>query len=340
MSVFQRRLDLLDFIPRYPRKVSSRHLLDLLEGNGHENLTMRTIQRDLEAIEKLGLFGLEVDKRSKPFGWSINLNWKKLNISLMDANSALAFATLNQVADTLLPDSTLTDLKPYFDKAQTIIANEQSPLISHWKNSVALISTPSPVIVPPTEPDVLKQIKQAIFHKKQISAELRRYLITNQKPIWKHYSQINPLGLIQKDNVTTLVCTIGSFHQKVYKLPLAYIKNVELKTQAVVEPEHFDFEHIKQSYHKTNSSNNVIKLEMFVKKTSYLVLSNGKLSDDQSLTETDDPEQLKLSATVSDSPQLRAFLRGLGNNIEVLAPNTLRSYFKDLALAYIQKYAH
>lgn len=166
MLSFQRRLDLLDHIPRYPNKISTRQLLDLLEANGHENLIIRKVQRDLEAIEALGMFGLEVDKRSKPYGWSINLNWKKLNISLIDANSALAFSTLKEVAGTLLPESTLDDLSAYFDKADVIINSEKSPLISHWKNSVALINSNNPVSLPLPDEEALSKIKQAIYFKK------------------------------------------------------------------------------------------------------------------------------------------------------------------------------
>ncbi len=165
MLSFQRRLDLLDHIPCYPQKVSTRQLLDILEANGHENLIMRKVQRDLEAIETLGMFGLEVDKRSKPYGWSINLNWKKLNISLMDPNTALAFSTLKEVAGTLLPESTLDDLSDYFEKADVIINSEKSPLISHWKKSVALINRKNPVTLPLPDKESLSKIKQAIFHK-------------------------------------------------------------------------------------------------------------------------------------------------------------------------------
>lgn len=40
----------------------------MLESNGHEDLTIRKVQRDLGSIEKLEILGLEVDKRSKNHG--------------------------------------------------------------------------------------------------------------------------------------------------------------------------------------------------------------------------------------------------------------------------------
>jgi hypothetical protein len=335
---FQRRLDLLDHIPRYPNKISTRQLLNLLEANGHENLIIRKVQRDLEAIEALGMFGLEVDKRSKPYGWSINLNWKKLNISLMDANSALAFSTLKEVAGTLLPESTLDDLSAYFEKAEVIINSEKSPLISHWKNSVALINSNNPVSLPLPDKEVLTKIKKAIFHKKQMSADLKRYLLPNKGPIWKQYQHINPLGLIQREYVVTLICSIGSFHQKIYKFPIAFIKDVEIDDVDVNVPKHFNFEQTKNSYFRSNVSHKEISLSLLARKDSYFVMSNGKFSDNQITIETENSDMVKISATVEDNPKLRAFLRGLGNTIEVLEPSSLRRYFKELAQELLTKY--
>jgi len=335
---FQRRLDLLDHIPRYPNKISTRQLLDLLEANGHENLIIRKVQRDLEAIEALGMFGLEVDKRSKPYGWSINLNWKKLNISLMDANSALAFSTLKEVAGTLLPESTLDDLSAYFDKAEVIINSEKSPLISHWKNSVALINSNNPVSLPLPDEEALSKIKQAIYFKKQISADLKRYLLPNKEAIWKRYQHVNPLGLIQRENIVTLICSLGSFHQKIYKFPIAFIKGVEIDDVDVKVPKHFNFEQIKNSYFRSNVKHKEISLSILARKDSYFVMSNGKFSDNQTTIETENSEIVKISATVEDNPKLRAFLRGLGNTIEVLEPSSLRQYFKELAQELLTKY--
>ena len=44
----------------------------------------------------------------------------------MDSNTALAFSTLEQLGQSLLPESTLDELAAYFDKAQTILKNQQT----------------------------------------------------------------------------------------------------------------------------------------------------------------------------------------------------------------------
>lgn len=338
MSSFQRKLDLLEHIPRAPRKVSTRQLLNFLEADGHENLIIRKIQRDLESLEQLGLFGIESDKRSKPYGWSINLNWKKLNLSLMDANSALAFATLQEVAHELLPETTLDELAPYFEKAQTIINNEASPLISHWKRSVGLINHDKLISLPEVDKNALSTIKKAIYHKKQIHADLKRYLISNQAAIWKHYHHINPLGLILREKEMTLVCSFGSFHKKVYKFPIAFIKNVALTNEPCILLDSYDFDKIKNSYISTNNTHNTISLSILIRKDSTFILSNASLSPDQTIELTKEPGIVKLKATVASTPKLKTFLRGMANNIEVLEPVELREYFKKLSRNMLKKY--
>jgi hypothetical protein len=112
----------------------------------------------------------------------------------MDSNSALAFSTLKEVAKELLPVSALDDLLAYFIKDQTIIESKKSPLISHWKRSVALITSNNSVSLPMPDKHALSKINQTNFHKKQINPNLKRYIVSNQDPIWKNYKKINPLG--------------------------------------------------------------------------------------------------------------------------------------------------
>jgi len=119
---------------------------------------------------------------------------------------------------------------------------------------------------------------------------------------------------------------------------MAFIKNVSIDNVAVAAPQGYDFEKIKNSYFTSNASNKDISLSLLVRKDSYFVLSNGKFSDDQQIEETNNADLVKITATVADTPKLRAFLRGLGNAIEVLEPPLLRKYFKSLALDLLAKY--
>ena len=309
----------------------------IIEGAGGLMVPLNDKDLIIDLIQELDI---EVVLVSQNYLGSINhtllslesLKVKKLKVYL------LAFSTLKEVAGTLLPESTLDDLSPYFEKAEVIINSEKSPLISHWKNSVALVNSNNPVSLPLPDKEALTKIKKAIFHKKQMSADLKRYLLPNKNPIWKRYHHINPLGLIQRENVVTLICSIGSFHQKIYKFPIAFIKDVEIDDIEAKAPKHFDFKRVKDSYLSSNVPHKEVLLSLLARKDSYFVMNNCKFNESQVTVETDNLEMVKITATVENTPKLRAFLQGLGNSIEVLEPSSLRAYFKELAQELLIKY--
>jgi len=68
-----------------------------------------------------------------------------------------------------------------------------------------------------------------------------------------------------------------------------------------------------------------------VNNNALFLLHGYRLSDDQVITPSNQADKSRLTATVEDTNKLRAFLRGLGDNIEVIAPQKLRQYFKALS---------
>lgn len=326
MSAFQRKLDILQFVPTAPRKVSSRQIFVNLQNCGHDNIDMRTIQRDLVNLEKVGLFGLEVDKRSKPYGWFINASFKKLNVSLMDGNTALAFKVLEQSGATL-PNSTVKELHPYFVKATQILEQDNESLLTHWLKSVTDAQLPHPLLPPEIDATCFERLKTAIFFKKQISADIKRFFDGGNTMLWKHYDRVNPMGLIKQDGRQLFVCSFGSLHKRRYALPLQFIKNV-----VVTENE------CQQSYPEGDDTPLIplyreqeIKLTLLVKNNALFLLHGYKLAENQTICQSSTPDKSLLTATVKDTNKLRAFLRGLGDNIEVIAPAKLRDYFCELS---------
>lgn len=75
---FQRQVTLLSLIPRAPRKISVN------EFEPHQDASKRAAQWDLKAMCEMGTFGLRLDDRSKPYGWSIESCWRRLTLDLMD----------------------------------------------------------------------------------------------------------------------------------------------------------------------------------------------------------------------------------------------------------------
>jgi predicted DNA-binding transcriptional regulator YafY len=81
-----RHLLILQNLPEYPSKVTTRNLLDMLDREGI-HATMRMVQRDLDSLSSMGIFGIDADKSSKPAGWYWLRNARKLQIPYMDINT-------------------------------------------------------------------------------------------------------------------------------------------------------------------------------------------------------------------------------------------------------------
>ncbi len=174
MSAFQRKLDILQFVPSAPRKVSSRQIFENLQNCGHHNIDMRTVQRDLVSLENIGLFGLDVDK------------------------PALAFKVLEQSGATL-PNSTLKEMQLYFAKASQVLEQDSDSLLTNWLRSVADSQVSQPLIPPEIDATSFERLKSAIFFKKQISADIKRIFSGGNEMVWKHYDRVNPMGLVKQD---------------------------------------------------------------------------------------------------------------------------------------------
>ena len=101
-----RHNSILDCIPSSPKSTSVKELQATLSKSGFD-LSSRMLQRDLQSLYEQGCFGLEKDTRSKPFGWSINAQWRGGNSKVMSTEVAEHYLLLEQ----LLPQSVPSDVK-------------------------------------------------------------------------------------------------------------------------------------------------------------------------------------------------------------------------------------
>src|SRR5512137_233563 len=108
MDVLMRQLLMLDMIPRQPRKISTSELKSRLEEEGYQ-VSLRTIQRDLERFSGIGHFGIGSDDH-KPAGWYWLPTAGCIEIPRMDPPTALTFKLVNSHLVRLLPPACLEHL--------------------------------------------------------------------------------------------------------------------------------------------------------------------------------------------------------------------------------------
>lgn len=102
----QRHFSILELVPKAPSSISTQQLQKKLVERGFE-FPIRMLQRDLQSLYEQGCFGLEKDTRSKPYGWSINAQWRGGNAKVMSSEVAEHYLLLEQ----LLPQSVPNDVK-------------------------------------------------------------------------------------------------------------------------------------------------------------------------------------------------------------------------------------
>lgn len=339
MHSFQRRLDIINLIPKSPKSISSTEIRERLAQYGYYNLCPRTIQRDLVEIEKIGIFGVEPDETTKPYRWAVNSSWRHLSLSFMDANIAIAFATLKRVSSSLLPDHINEELADYFEQANNILQNESKHALEDWLNSVAFLNDYQPIIPPKIDVTVLSELKKAVFDKKKISCEIKRQLDLDKVAVWKTYDQVNPLGLVWQGQLPFFVCSYGQLDNSYYLVPVSRIRNIIRTDELCFVPKSLDINRIKLKKRNNKSYlNKEMKLVLKARKDSSFVLYDAQLSKDQTITASNDPLYVTITTTVIDTPEIRKLVKSFGSSLEVLEPEYLRKhlkeYYKELASIY------
>ena len=134
--------------------------------------------------------------------------------------------------------------------------------------------------------------------------------------------ELNPLGLVFKGGVAYLVCTFWQYTD-VRQVVLHRVHRAEVLEAPAIVPEGFDLDRYIQEGEFSYPVGEPIRLEAVFSHGAAFHLHDTPLSADQVLTELDH-ERVLLRATVENTAELRWWLLGFGELVEVLAPADLR----------------
>ncbi len=320
-----RQWALLKAIPRH----SQATIADLHRKLAEQGFTVskRTIERDLLALESV--FPLRPNKKSKPYGWRWDPVAKVMDIPGMDPPLALSFKLVEQYLERLMPRSTLAHLESHFSRANEVLAQARGPLKS-WTEKVRVIPRGQRLREPMMQPGVLDSVYEALLQEMQFKTRYR-----TKSGQQKEYV-VHPLGLVLRDQVAYLVCTLFTYSD-VVQLVLHRMLAVELLTERAVRPAGFDLETYIRNHHFDYPEGGQVTLEALFEPEAAQHLSETWLSDDQHL-ETAPDGRIRVRATVADTQQLRWWLLGFGDRVEVVAPIELREEFRRIAEQQLRRY--
>ncbi|QGM21755.1 WYL domain-containing protein [Spiribacter sp. 2438] len=302
-------------IPRHPRKVTVRELLDYLRDQGYTT-TERTIQRDLNRLSGQ-IFGLMQDDRSRPHGWCWGRDAVQMDIPGMEPQTALAFKLAEHFSGRLMAPSTRSSLEPYFRQAEQVLAETPSP-VSAWPEKIQSTTRGQSLIPPAVDAGILHVVYDGLFNDRQFRARYQRRYDGEVRDY-----VISPLGIVFRDGVVYLVCQRNG-QDEVVHLAMHRFLEAEGLDEPVHRPADFDLsDYVHRGGLNFKLSEEPLAITLRVTAETAVHLEETPLSEDQRMTAEVDARR-QLTATVPDTAQLRWWLMGLGDQAEVIAPDALR----------------
>ncbi|MET6759908.1 MULTISPECIES: WYL domain-containing protein [unclassified Pseudoalteromonas] len=305
-----RYLTLLEYIPISPLSISVKQLQDDLSQRGVE-LSTRMLQRDLQSLYEQGCFGLEKDTRSKPYGWSINAQWRGGNAKVMSSEVAEHYLLLEQ----LLPQSAPIDVKQSVHIKAEQALKRVNGHVPEWFSTL-----PKPSLKVNIDNQLVAQIEHAIKHKRAVSTELYRVLYDEAH--WLKFAELSFYNLVEQGGVLMAEFMVGSLHDKCYQMPVYRIRNVHVLQKNRREP---SAEQLKTLRSAINKCMNQECIELIVKAPKHSAVNQGfielgELTDKQSI----DEKNVLLTYQTIDTEQLTDELLKCAHWLEVIKPEKLR----------------
>lgn len=318
-----RQWEMLRLIPRYPKKITARDVREFLARRGFD-VTKRTIERDLQALSEV--FPLVSDEREKPYGWSWQKDAPCFDLPRLTSTEALGLKLLEKYLNPLLPASAVDQLKPHFKAAGEVLNSApRRPKAASWLGKVGTAPDAQPLLAPKVDAAIQRTVYEALLDDRQITVEYAR---RGQNGPVKY--TLHSLAVVQRGAVTYLVATVFDYKEpRIFALHR--IRKATMLDDACKRLEGFDLEEYTKAGAFGWGSEKTLKLEAVFDRGAVEHLYETPLSADQRFVPLDE-DRTKLYATVTDTPQLRWWLLGFGELVEVVKPEKLRKELGQTAL--------
>ena len=203
---------MLRHLPRHPRKVDAATLARVLAESGFE-VSRRSVERDL--IKLSSVFPLVCDDQHKPYGWSWMAHAGSFDLPAMDVHTALAFRMAAQHLAGALPEVTRDYLTPHFDRAQAVLDGLDGNQLSRWPDKVRVLPSGQQLLPPLIQREVLENVQAGLLAERALDIVYRKRGEQEPKTYVAH-----PQGLVWRDAVGYLLCTLRDYDQPLVQLLL------------------------------------------------------------------------------------------------------------------------
>lgn len=323
MDTLLRHWHMLRRIPRFPRKISTGELEASLDAAGYPT-SRRTIQRDLD---KLSVEFPLVTDGNKPSGWSWQADAEIFDVPGMDTSTALTFRMVDTYLSRLLPKGCLATLAPHLRRADAMLQQLEGGGLKSWPGKVRIVQRTQPLRPPSIAADVMVTVYEGLFHDRQFLGVYRSRGENESREF-----VVNPLGLIICDPIIYLAATLWEYPD-VRLLALHRFESARLLMDGCRRPAGFNLDDYLESgalEFPVAREGGEIRLSIRMAADVARHLRESPLCSDQRFGRELEGFVM-ISGTVADTQQLRWWLLGFGDKVEVLEPAALRREFAGIA---------
>lgn len=305
--------DIISRLPRAPEKRSIPDLHKRLAAAGHQ-ITARSLQRRLISLAKT--YPIASDERSKPYGWSIMAD-TKLAMGELSVQEAVALKLGESHLRETMPADLLEDLKGYFAQAESKL--KHASLYAAWLKKIRVVPANQPL----QKPVVARNI-HANAYEGVLKGLVLDVVYQGSSGKAKRYD-IHPLAIVVRGNVTYLVARF-SWASDVSLMALHRFRSISLTDEPIAAFE-FDLDSFVEDGWMgfAPEGEQVVRLRFYEGAGAHL--AHTPVSSEQQLTEIEDGEH-ELTVLLPITEQLKWWLLGFGDRVEVLTPPSLRDEFK------------
>lgn len=315
-DTLSRLLELLKAIPHH-RWATTNELREHLAGLGFD-VNVRSVQRDLKELQES--FPLEQNDKGRPHGWRWSTEAAG-GIASIGAAEALMLVLVQRHIQEALPASMLEGFDPLFARARQRL-DRMGPRAgaTRWPDKVAAVPPGLKSIPPRSDPAVQKALADALLADRQVDVVYAPAARVREKAY-----RLQPLGLLLRGHVTYLAAMTAA-DRPPQLFAVHRIKKVESLTEPVSLPPGMDFKAAlaggQDQFRSHAQSVEPFELHLACDAGVASLLEESPLGLDQVMELKDGVQHLRV--TLRDSWELRWWLLGRADQIEVTSPGWLR----------------
>lgn len=297
----------IELLRRIPRsgKISTSDLHRQVAAAGFER-DVRSIQRLLKSLSEH--FDIELDDRSKPYGYQWKSDAKGLAVSNLSPQESMLLMLAQEHMRYLLPPRLMKSMDAYFKQAQRNLAGGESvKLEREWPRKVRVIATTQPLLPAKIDTGVFAAVSEALYSNLYLDVDYRN---ANNQRMRK---RILPLGLAQQGGRIYLACRFEGYDDE-RSIAVHRIQAAKVSTLGFERPKGFDLQTFDEEGRFSFGDGKRVRLTFRTDASNAYYLKETPLADDQQIEERTDGT-VEVAATVVDSRLLEVWLKGFGAQI-------------------------